>query len=304
MRALMAALIAALALTGCDATAPGRSPVPPVRPPDAGPSAESQALARQYQAVQTDLLSRGLLRTDGGGPDTVFSADDLTRNFETIVFYDEYTGGIGTRRGASGHLRRWAAPVKVDVEFGASVPADQRRKDAAYVGRFASRLARITGHPVARSQTGTNFHVLVMGEDDKAQLSRRIKELAPSISDETLAFLTNMPLTIECSVLAFSASDAPYAYTRAIALIRAELPTLLRQSCVHEEIAQGLGPANDSPEARPSIFNDDDEFALLTSHDEKLLKMLYDPRLTPGMSAGEARPIVRALAAEAMGQDL
>ncbi|MEZ5685909.1 MAG: DUF2927 domain-containing protein, partial [Paracoccaceae bacterium] len=42
-------------------------------------------------------------------------------------------------------------------------------------------------------------------------------------------------------------------------------------------------------------------FALLTRHDELLLRMLYDPRLTPGMTEAEARPIVQTIAAELMG---
>uniref|UniRef100_UPI0035139E9E DUF2927 domain-containing protein n=1 Tax=Cognatishimia sp. TaxID=2211648 RepID=UPI0035139E9E len=89
----------------------------------------------------------------------------------------------------------------------------------------------------------------------------------------------------------------------AVAVVRAEHPDLLRRSCYHEEIAQGLGIVNDSPFARPSIFNDDDEFALLTSHDEALLNMLYDPRLRIGMSASEARPIIQILARERTGED-
>lgn len=64
---------------------------------------------------------------------------------------------------------------------------------------------------------------------------------------------------------------------------------------------RGLGLGNDSPQARPSIFNDDDEFALLTTHDEMLLKLLYDPRVKPGMDADEVRPIVAARAAELLG---
>ena len=59
-----------------------------------------------------------------------------------------------------------------------------------------------------------------------------------------------------------------------------------------------MGLANDSPSARPSIFNDDEEFALLTKHDAMLLKMLYDKRLTPGMNAEVATPIVRSIAGE------
>src|SRR6056297_2675042 len=97
------------------------------------------------------------------------------------------------------------------------------------------------------------------------------------------------------SVVAFSGKNDPHIYTQAIAWIRAEHPDLMRSSCVHEELAQGLGLADDSPAARPSIFNDDDEFALLTTHDEELLRLLYSPDLKPGMTPDEARPIIRRL---------
>ncbi|MCP4818328.1 MAG: DUF2927 domain-containing protein, partial [Shimia sp.] len=66
--------------------------------------------------------------------------------------------------------------------------------------------------------------------------------------------------------------------------------------------AQGLGLPNDDPKARPSIFNDDDEFALLTTHDEMLLHMLYDQRLSAGMTVDEARPIIYILAREQTGR--
>jgi hypothetical protein len=104
-------------------------------------------------------------------------------------------------------------------------------------------------------------------------------------------------------VFAYS-QNAEQRYARAIALIRAELPPLLRRSCLHEELAQGMGLANDSPAARPSIFNDDEEFAELTRHDELLLQILYDPRLAPGMTEAEALPIVRVIAAELLATGL
>jgi hypothetical protein len=74
----------------------------------------------------------------------------------------------------------------------------------------------------------------------------------------------------------------------------------MRKSCIHEEMAQSLGLTNDSKSARPSIFNDDEEFALLTRHDELLLKILYDKRLKPGMNNKIALPIVRQIAEELM----
>ncbi len=62
-----------------------------------------------------------------------------------------------------------------------------------------------------------------------------------------------------------------------------------------------MGLANDSPSARPSIFNDDEEFSLLTAHDEYLLRILYNPRLEVGMDEAKAAPIVREIAENLMG---
>jgi hypothetical protein len=277
-------------------------PVPdaPVR------SLRSESLVRYYARVQADLQTQGLLRTDGGGPDTPFSADDLARNFETIAFYDEYAlgSGISVKGGSAGRLRRWGGPVRVNVEFGQSVAQDERATDLANVQSYVRRLARITNHPVDLSSPGANFHVMFMGEDDNAQLQSRLRQLVPNISDATMNIFATLPRSIHCLVVAFSGGDNPQNYTKAVALVRSEHPDLVRLSCIHEEMAQGLGLANDSPDARPSIFNDDDEFALLTNHDELLLKMLYDPRLSQGMTVDQARPVVRIIARDLMGQAL
>jgi hypothetical protein len=141
-----------------------------------------------------------------------------------------------------------------------------------------------------------------MGEDDRARLLARVREIVPNIAPEALAIFEDLPRSIHCLVLAFSGTNGGYDYARAIALIRAEHPDLMRLACIHEEVAQGLGLANDSPRARPSIFNDDDEFALLTSHDEELLRLLYDPRLEIGMRLEEARPVLRRIVGERMGE--
>jgi hypothetical protein len=79
-------------------------------------------------------------------------------------------------------------------------------------------------------------------------------------------------------------------------VIRAELSDKLRRACIHEEIAQGLGLTNDSGEARPSLFSDDDEWARLTELDEALLRVHYHPDLQPGMTAEEALPLAQRLA--------
>lgn len=269
------------------------------------PSGNSKALRDYYARVLDDHLTRGLLRQDGGGPDTVFSADDLARNFEKIAFYDEYARGAGLKKASAtaGALGRWRRPVRVTVEFGDRVPLDQRLRDKATVQSYTARLSRVTGHPISMTSAGGrgNFHVLFMGEDDRAHAVTRIKQLEPGIHDATLDVVRNLSRSDYCLVIAFSSPGNDDEYVSAIALIRDENPGILRKACIHEEIAQGLGLTNDSPRARPSIFNDDDEFALLTTHDEMLLAMLYDNRLSIGISAEQARPIVRQMAREQLG---
>lgn len=291
-------------LAACEETGTGGKTPPPDKQ-DALPSQESAALSTYYGRVEADLLARGLLRTDGGGPDTPFTPDMLARNFERIAFYDEYLSGAGLQRssGQAGQLRRWNGPVKVNLEFGPSVSESQRATDRATVSGYVPRLARVTGHNIRQTASRPNFHVLVMGADDQDVVAARLNTLIPNASDKTRALFTNPPRHIYCFVVALASDNDPSNYTTAVALIRAEHPDLLRKSCFHEEIAQGLGLANDSPQARPSIFNDDEEFALLTTHDEKLLSMLYDERLTTGMSVDEARPIVYILAREQTGQN-
>ncbi|MBL4767295.1 MAG: DUF2927 domain-containing protein [Rhodobacteraceae bacterium] len=255
--------------------------------------------------VQNNLLTHGLLRTDGGGPDTPFTPDTLAANFERIAFFSEYTrGSLTPGSGGAERLSRWSGPVRIGIEFGASVPSDQRARDTASIKNYTNRLARVTGHSISNATRNANFHVFVAGEDDRAFIETRLKQLVPNISQTELDLFHNLPRSIYCLVVAVSGSGTPNNYIRAVALIRAEHPDLVRLSCIHEEIAQGLGLPNDSPSARPSIFNDDDEFALLTNHDELLLKMLYDPRLKQGMAADQARPVVRIIARDLMGQEL
>lgn len=308
-RAFVAAVLAgATLLAGCDMPVPdsgppGTAPSPRPARPAPEPSAESLELAAYYQSVQRGLLIRGLLRTDGGGPDTPYSANDLARNFSRIALYQEYAdvNGYQVAQETATPLQRWRDPVNLSLEFGATVSPETRRRTRAEVGKYALRLARVTGHPI-RAVTGTgggNFHILVLNEPERQAVGSRLRQLMPGISAASLAAFNKIPRETYC--LVFTTSEGGLNTRRAVAIIRGELPGTMRTACLHEEIAQGLGLPNDSPRARPSIFNDDEEFGLLTSHDELLLKMLYDPRLAPGMTETEARPIVNQIALELTG---
>ena len=287
--------------------APAPRAKPRVAEPTNSPSEASLALAAFYTRLQEDLLVRGLLRTDGGGPDTLFTDTILARNFETIALEEEYVRGAGLEPApqgtGTGTIKKWLQPVRVQLAFGTRVPQQLRSDARTEVASYVTRLARATSHPISLVNSDGNFHVLFVGEDDRGSLVDRVQALVPQADLQSLQLLDRLPRDIHCLVIAFASEPGGNEYGEAVALIRAEHPDLLRRACIHEELAQGLGLANDSPRARPSIFNDDDEFALLTAHDELLLRMLYDARLTPGMSAPQARPIIQELATTLAGSN-
>ena len=303
----LAGAAAGLLLAGCEVPAPRVDPPPAVPgPPEASPPPPARGgldsrLEALYAGQERRLLAQGLLRRDGGGPDSAFDAEALTRDFVEIALFDEYretASGQLVQSATSSQLRRWAEPVRIGVTFGAGVPEATRRKDLEDIARYAERLSRAADHPVELTDPAdANFHVLVLGETERLAAAPQLRALVPRISDASIRTATDIPRSIYCLALAFS-EPGRFTYAGAIAIVRAEHPDLTRLSCYHEEIAQGLGLANDSPTARPSIFNDDEEFALLTWHDELLLRILYDPRLTPGMTAVQAAPVVRRIAEE------
>ena len=311
LRAVLAAAVAVLALAGCEAPPVAVTDPPPPVPEDPGPpepeqpledlprSEASLALSTYYARVQADLIGQDLLRGEGGGPDAPFTDVMLARNFVRIALFDEYRlGDDGIRSGTTeSRLRRWEQPIRMDIRIGPTVPRAQGVRDRAAIATFAARLSRLTGVPIRQTDANPNFHVLVLTEDDRAGLEGELRAMVPGISDTTLRAMLAIPRQTFCLVVAF-AEPGRSDYDRAVAIIRAEHPELLRTSCIHEELAQGMGLANDSPEARPSIFNDDNEYGRLTGHDELLLRMLYDDRLRPGMTVAEAAPIAARIAAE------
>jgi len=59
------------------------------------------------------------------------------------------------------------------------------------------------------------------------------------------------------------------------------------RDCLHEELAQSLGPLNDLYRLPDSVFNDDNVHTVLTSFDMMMLKAYYAPELHNGMTRGQ-----------------
>jgi hypothetical protein len=304
-------LASALWLTGCSWTpvmpppAPADAALAPIEPLEReqiDTASPTDKVTAHFAALQDRRLRDGLLRRERSPRDVPVSVRDLEEIFVQIALYEEYSF-IGNRiieRASPSVLRRWQTPIKLALEFGDSVPVSVQNADQRFVSGYVNRLSRLTGHPMSLVEQGANFHVLVLNEAERQAIAPRLVRLVPGIDSVTIDLVRDLPLSVSCLVLAFSRSGTD-VYTDALAIIRAELPDLSRRACYYEELAQGMGLPNDSPRARPSLFNDTSEFAVLTALDENMLRILYDPRLRPGMAEREARPIIRRIAAELMG---
>ncbi|KPQ07572.1 MAG: Protein of unknown function (DUF2927) [Rhodobacteraceae bacterium HLUCCA12] len=303
---LGAGLLGAGLASGCGLIEPGQvrvSAPAPARPESLTRARPSSELADYYRRIEDERVAGGLMRRDDGTADAPFSASILARNYIKIALYDEYlqTGTRFAARRTASALRRWDQPVAFRVEFGDSVPPAMRARDRAAIADLVRDLSQSARHPMrllpAGRESGGNFHILVLDEAERRAIAPRLEALVPGIDQSAIRLVTDMPRETFCLAMAFS-RDGSSTYTEAFAIVRAEHPDLTRLACYHEELAQGLGLAADSDGARPSIFNDDQEFAFLTRHDRLLLRLHHDTRLRPGMTEREARPIVHRIASE------
>lgn len=274
----------------------------PARPIEAlAVDPRSAELVTYYANIENTRLSNRLMRSDGRLSGSAPSAARLAEDYIDIALREEHArthSGFGGA--ARSVVRRWDTPVQYRLEFGPSVSRARQIQDHGSVADLTTRLASAARHPISLAPLGStqgNFHVLVLSESERLAIGPRLRELVPGIDEAAVRLAADLPRETFCLVMAFSRGGNA-VYTEAVAIIRAEHPDLTRLACYHEELTQGLGLASDSANARPSIFNDDQEFALITDHDLLLLRLHYDPRLSPGMSQARAERVIFSIASE------
>lgn len=263
---------------------------------------QGTALAAHYQQMEQRLMTQGRLRTDRRAGLETLDATTLASHFATIALQSEYSMSSGSMRaGGATPLRRWEQPVRLGVQFGESIPQAQQRADMAAINDIAERLQTASGHSVTVTTSNPNFHVLVVSDVERADSAPLLRQLVPGLSNNAINAITGMGRNTRCIVLAWPDPDPTRGYVNAVAVVRAEHPPRIRRACMEEELAQGMGLANDDDDVWPSIFNDDEEFGVLTRHDELLLQMLYHRSLQSGMRGGQIAPVIAQIAAQVLG---
>jgi len=281
--------MAVLTLSACTAAVPDKE-----QPPQ--PSVD---LERYYAAAEAQIRAEGGMRTEYAPPDAPFTRGDLATNFMRIALFDEYTtqNGRYVAGEAPSNLRRFDVPVLVRVVNGALTAKTAADFNQAQVASFTRRLARITGQDIRMAKEGerANMVVFFLNRAEQPLMARQLGRYVSAPPKEVEDSFANSGNDLLCAAFALSQKRRPDSYRAAIILVKSEHSEAQRDACIQEEMAQALGLTNDSRSARPSIFNDDEEFAALTKHDELLLQILYDPRLNSGMSAEEVRPLLPAI---------
>ena len=254
---------------------------------------EKQPSQNEYALYEAALRAGGSLRTDVEPPDAPFSNADLLTNFRRIALHHE--GDIerdgSEENSVPNRLGRWEQDIKYRLVGSGVTPETE-----VEVREFARRLERLTGRSFRPADEDINFLILITEPGERGQVSDMLGEVMPALGRSFDRWRRSQSLICVATNLYRNTSDDRIVF--GMVMMGSELGPLMRSSCLQEELVQALGLGNDHAEVRPSIFNDDEEFALMTRHDEYLLRILYDPRLRSGMTAEEAMPIAREIIAD------
>lgn len=187
-------------------------------------------------------------------------------------------------------IRKWMMPIRYFVVHGVG-DEDLHRE---LVDLHFRHLAGITGLSIQPAETRAAANFLVVLTSETALES----ELPTYFASGTL--IRNEVLFRHSLCLASFATERRGSIVRATALIpvdaaraRADLA-----SCVVEELTHAMGLGNDTLQPLPSIFSRKLNLAFLSGLDHLVLKMLYDPRIKPGMDEKAVRPVLQKIAGE------
>lgn len=181
---------------------------------------------------------------------------------------------------------RFEGPIEVRLS-GDNLPATITRD----LETLLRRLRNEAGIPISRTDT------------DNAQINieiipaRQLKSLVPNAA----CFVVPGVATWDAykKVRRSDALDWTQLQTRsriAVFLPSGTSPQEMRD-CLHEEVAQGLGPLNDLYRLSDSTFNDDNFHTVLTGFDMLILRATYAPELRSGMSPAQVRARLPAILA-------
>lgn len=195
---------------------------------------------------------------------------DLVRDFLDLTFQLESGRALPV-------FTRFEGPISVRVT-GAPPPSLQQD-----LGKLLTRLRSEAGIDIRQTSPNSQAGITIEAVS-RAQIKRALPQAAcfvvPNVASlreyraaRNSSLMDWARLTTRTKLAIFVPSDAS--------------PQELRD-CLHEELAQAIGPLNDLYRLVDSVFNDDNVHTVLTASDMLIMRAIYAPELRSGMTRNEA----------------
>ncbi|MFN3646832.1 MAG: DUF2927 domain-containing protein [Gemmobacter sp.] len=171
---------------------------------------------------------------------------------------------------------RFEGPVRVAMT--GQVPATAQRDLSALLGRLRAEA----GIDIAQTADAASAGIVVQflpRATMKAAVPNAACFVVPRVGSWDEFRAARGSATIDWTTLT--------TRTRAAIFIPSDVAPQEARDCLHEELAQALGPLNDLYHLSDSVFNDDNFNTVLTGFDMLVMRTTYAPELRSGMSRAE-----------------
>ncbi len=203
----------------------------------------------------------------------------IKKAFFEIAYKNEY----GTVKDKLG-LVRWEKPIEYQISYFNLPPSIEVAENLIHT--HFQDLSDVTGLTISQNNKRPNFRVVLTKKSHYQEAIERFFG-AKEKEAEKLEKDTSCLLSVKTHADSFSIKRALVIIPVDHAMRYGFLP-----GCVVEELSQATGISNDSDWVNPSISNDKSVFDLLTGLDYLFLKILYDRRLSVGMTVEQSGPII------------
>ncbi len=236
--------------------------------------------------------------------DEELTNEQILKNFEAAAFRveNEGQGGYVARDGTDldfeWRLSKWMKPIRVGLA------GKNWEKYIPWVDAHLSDLERLTGLAIKRVPGGKVSIAVMLSDDFLGDALGQYRSLFLKFYNDDAAIEKSMNggneygVTTLCFAVSSAKKENPNRLIIGLVMIPINRSDEIVYQCIIEELTQALGLPNDADDIDPSIFNDNSSYVDLTESDQISVRMLYDPRMKPGMTWSEAEPIAREILRE------
>ena len=208
---------------------------------------------------------------------TTFTAAELERGFMALAFGSDLR--IGARpRG----IRRFEHPNRDEVMGGGSVDRSARMRDV--IAEYARTVPSLRLSPANAGDADIEVRLI----DEKDFNGALVAAFGPKIAKDFIARTDPQCMT---SVKSNAAGDI----VRSVSFIIVDKGDDVFLDCAYHELLHAFGLSNHDQRNVWTTLNQNRMVGYLTAYDRDLLTILYDRRITPGMSPVTARRVLPRL---------